>query len=308
VGIAPRKKHRDQAAKAALRLLCQDVSPYVGTLSTHLRAQASIEDSLARKPTRAEQDTDKPFAVLVHDWKDIRSYFFDSEAEAFQRFEQFKRIGRLALQLRGNGVELNIYQGNKQVKKDFDTWWKSHKRWPSAAVKSNDSYDTVRFLSQQMSSQPSSSVDLAGPPEKRARVDVVSPIVVQCPRCLRSTCDAEARFCSRCGNTLGVVQAPLDELKIEGFVHGPGGLKCTEDDWDGLRSSLQELLSAREVKDEASSSDGEMPPDFGSFSHSIHVVENYAQEIWCLQSSIGARFKKKGQKLRPSLTSCSGLW
>eukprot|EP00930_Biecheleria_cincta_P042613 TRINITY_DN29313_c0_g1_i1.p2 TRINITY_DN29313_c0_g1~~TRINITY_DN29313_c0_g1_i1.p2 ORF type:complete len:179 (-),score=31.23 TRINITY_DN29313_c0_g1_i1:1137-1598(-) len=67
VGIAPRKKQREQAAKAALRLLCQDASPYVGTLSTPLRAQASIEDSLARKPTRAEQDTDKPFAVLVDD-------------------------------------------------------------------------------------------------------------------------------------------------------------------------------------------------------------------------------------------------
>eukprot|EP00973_Karenia_brevis_P032173 4435524-Karenia_brevis.AAC.1 len=145
-------------------------------------------------------------------------------------------------------------------------------------------------------SHPSSSGDPTGPPEKRARVDATHPTVVQCTRCLRSTTDADASFCSKCGSTLGV-QAASVEVQIEGFVHGPGGLKCTEDDWDGLRASLQGFLKIRGIKDEASSSDGELLPDANDSSDSIHVVENYAEKIWCLQETIAKTFSNGGPRI-----------
>ncbi len=139
-------------------------------------------------------------------------------------------------------------------------------------------------------SHPSSSGDPAGPPEKRARVDATHPTVVQCTRCLHSITDADANFCSNCGSALGV-QAASVEVQIEGFLYGPGGLKCTEDDWDGLRASLQEFFKIRGVKDEASDSDGEMLPDASDSSDSIHVIENYVEKIWCLQEGIDKKFR-----------------
>ena len=60
---------------------------------------------------------------------------------------------------------------------------------------------------RQQTAEPSharSSSYLAGPMEKRARVDAVRPTVVQCIGCLRSITDVEANFCSKCGRALGV--------------------------------------------------------------------------------------------------------
>eukprot|EP00973_Karenia_brevis_P041025 5676873-Karenia_brevis.AAC.1 len=135
VGIASQKKRRVQATKLALRLLFQD--DWTCTDPT-LHTEATIEGSLARKPTSAEQDIDKTFAVLVRDWGDIRSFFFDSEAEALHRFEQFQRIGRLSLQLRGEDGQTKTYLVNKQAKKDFDMWWQLHKMRPGTAAEGNN--------------------------------------------------------------------------------------------------------------------------------------------------------------------------
>ena len=77
-------------------------------------------------------------------------------------------------------------------------------------------------------SKDSSSVDPAGPPEKHARVGAVSPMLVQCIRCLHTLADADASFCSKCGNSLGSQTAYVD-VQIKGIPNGPGRLKSTEE-------------------------------------------------------------------------------
>ena len=63
VGIASQKKRRAKAAKSALRVLCQDNWTFTDPT---LHTEATIEGSLAIKPTSAEQDINKKFAVLVY--------------------------------------------------------------------------------------------------------------------------------------------------------------------------------------------------------------------------------------------------
>ena len=89
----------------------------------HTELQASIENSLALKPTVAEERI-KKFCVLVHDWGEIRSFSYDDISAAQDKFNRFRWIGRLAVQLRDSGHQIELYLGNKNVKKDFDNWWR----------------------------------------------------------------------------------------------------------------------------------------------------------------------------------------
>ena len=86
-------------------------------------------------------------------------------------------------------------------------------------------------------------------------------------------------------------QTTPDELRIEGFYNGPGGLKCSEDDWDGFRAILQEHKKREGVKDEVLDADRESLPHANDSNDAIRVVEIDVEEIWCLQQHISKRFR-----------------
>ena len=62
-----------------------------------------------------------------------------------------------------------------------------------------------------------------------------------------------------------------DDVKIQGFFYGSGGLKFADDDWDGLRASLLEFIAWTGCKDEPPDSDVEGPRDF---EKSIDAIES----------------------------------
>ena len=74
----------------------------------------------------------------------------------------------------------------------------------STVTSASSAVGQVHRLQTAEPSHARSSSYLAGPMEKRARVDAVRPAVVQCTGCLRSITDVEANFCSKCGRALGV--------------------------------------------------------------------------------------------------------
>ena len=85
----------------------------------------------------------------------------------------------------------------------------------STVTSASSAVGQVHRLQTAEPSHARSSSYLAGPMEKRARVDAVRPAVVQCTGCLRSITDVEANFCSKCGKALGV---QAEQVEAQGSI------------------------------------------------------------------------------------------
>ena len=102
---------------------------------------------------------------------------------------------------------------------------------------------------------------------------------------------ASVKFCNQCGDVLEIRHEMEDDVKIQGFFYGSGGLKFADDDWDGLRASLLEFIARTGCKDEPPDSDVEGPRDFEKSIGAIEVIEDFGEKVWCLQNSIRNRFR-----------------
>ena len=132
-------------------------------------------------------------------------------------------------------------------------------------------------------------VEEGGEVNKRLRTLAGSAIGVLCPRCGHENRPG-AKYCDECGTCLVEGQAKAEEVLIQGFIYGPGGLRFAEDDWGGLRDAIRGRLNAVKEEDD-DEEDLAIAAESDSLLGSIRTVENFAECVWCLQDSIRPKFK-----------------
>ena len=142
---------------------------------------------------------------------------------------------------------------------------------------------------------PRSGGNLAASQVARSRSPKLgAPVKLKCALCLHNN-PASAKFCNQCGDVLEIRHEMKDDMKIQGFFYGSGGLKFADDDWDGLRASLLEFIARTGCKDGPPDSDVEGPRDFEKSIGAIEVIEDFGEKVWCLQTAYATDSETAGR-------------